>query len=126
MNGLGCVLVWSAVPSRSWPRRLVHWSDWRRVAGRWPARGFRPASLLVIVVLTPLAICGLPQRLVVANPACWTGGSGNADRIAGNRFERACRAGRRKAASPPMETGQDGCCRWSWWASAACTSRPGK
>ena len=62
MNGLGWVLLWSAIPITLGGRRLVLERLASRrgpVAGSWVSA----ASLLVIVVLTPLAICGLPQSL---------------------------------------------------------------
>ena len=62
MNGLGWVLLWSAVPITivAAVALVLERLASRRgpVAGSWVLA----ASLCVIVVVTPLAVCGLPQR----------------------------------------------------------------
>ena len=60
-SGLGAPLVGDADHVRGWRAALVIERLASRrgpVAGSWVSA----VSLLVIVVLTPLAICGLPQR----------------------------------------------------------------
>ena len=96
MNGLGALLIWSSVPITALAAVAL---VLERVASRrGPAAGawVTAASLLVIVVLTPPAICGLPRGLSWRMPRV-AGGAGAAKSALERGTNRAIERGASRA-----------------------------
>jgi len=118
MNGLGSLLIWSSVPitALAGVALVLERMASRRgpMAGAWVTA----ASLLVIVALTPLAICGLPHGVSWRMPrvAARAGvATGALARGTGMATSLSSPAGDQREGDG-LETGQEGRLSWSWWA----------
>ena len=119
MNALGSILVWSAVPITAVAAvaLLIERLASRRgpVAGAWVSS----AALLVIVVLTPLAICGVPHRWSWRIPSLAGPPPRAADAIAGESGVAARLNSPASAATRIAGSDESRGVRWSlrWWRS---------